>query len=222
MTRDVTLVVTSCGRPDLLNRTLNSFFSFNRYPVQTILIEDGSANPPSIEIPNLTYFANGKRQGQVYSIDRAYQEVKTPYIFHCEDDWEFYKSGFIESSLDILEKYSDILQVWIRAHDDTNGHPLTKLPQFDVQTAVYGYAPEGEIWNGFSWNPGLRRLSDYQRLGNFSRFQSTDRKSGTTEVNISSAYKNLGLHAAILPDPEGYVRHIGWGRSLEKIGGGVG
>jgi hypothetical protein len=39
---DVTLVLTSCGRQDLLERTLDSFFVYNTYPIREfIVIEDG-------------------------------------------------------------------------------------------------------------------------------------------------------------------------------------
>jgi hypothetical protein len=41
-TSDVTLVLTSCGRQDLLERTLDSFFVYNTYPIREfIVIEDG-------------------------------------------------------------------------------------------------------------------------------------------------------------------------------------
>ena len=39
---------------------------------------------------------NENRQGQIKSVDYAYSMVETPYIFHLEDDWEFYESYFIE------------------------------------------------------------------------------------------------------------------------------
>ena len=38
---DVTLFITSCGRPTLLRRTLESFVKYNRYPIkEVILCED--------------------------------------------------------------------------------------------------------------------------------------------------------------------------------------
>jgi hypothetical protein len=45
------------------------------------------------------------------SIDRAYADVTTPFIFHCEDDWRFFRSGFIEESLLLLEHFADISTV---------------------------------------------------------------------------------------------------------------
>lgn len=41
----VTVVITSYRRYDLLNKTLQSFFKFNTYPVEEIVIvEDGEYN----------------------------------------------------------------------------------------------------------------------------------------------------------------------------------
>jgi hypothetical protein len=212
---DVTLVVTSCGRADLLERTLESFFTLNTYPLaRTIIIEDGPANPPAFPVPDLTYIANEVRIGQVCSIDRAYSRVDTPYVLHWEDDWETYRDGFIGPSLEILERYPEILQVWLRAYDDTAGHPIVKLPQFNVPTMSTDWK-----WHGFSWNPGLRRMTDYRRLGGYSQFRH--RKSLGAELEISKVYRSLGYHAAILPEPKGYVRHTGDDRSLGGWWGGL-
>ena len=186
MNQDITLVITSCNRYDLLAKTLESFYSVNKYPMkEVIVVEDWD------------------REGQVKAIDKAYARVKTPYIFHCEEDWFFYEGGFIEKSLAILEKYPNILQVWIREHDDTNGHPVVKLPQFDCETMQNPWG----IWGGFSWNPGLRRLSDYKALGQpYSHFGQ--------EHLVSKAYSDMGFHAAITP--KGFVYHTGWSRGLPK------
>ena len=199
--QDITLVVTSCGRYDLLARTLDSLFAYSDLTfAEVILAEDWEG-----------------MSGQVRMIDKAYCRVKTPYIFHCEDDWEFYKRGFLGDSLEILEKYPDILQVWIRAHNDTNGHPIERRPEYDVPTMVYGF--EG-MWHGFAWNPGLRRLADYHRfyhrLGSYSSC-TQGFSSAQAESVIGSYYKDAGFRAAILPEVNGYARHIGGGgRGLKK------
>ena len=184
--------MTSSGRFDLLERTLRSLYRYTSEAfAAAIIVEDGLL----------------ARVGQVIAIDKAYAQVKTPYIFHCEDDWEFYRPGFIEASRDILERYKNILQVWLRAHRDTNQHPIARLEQFPFPTLATDYH-----WRGFSWNPGLRRLSDYQWLGSYaSRRQSTN---AATERWIGQLYCEQGFHAAILPEPGGYVRHLGHGRSV--------
>ena len=94
---NITFVLTSCGRYDLLRYTLKSFLQYNtHYPIEKyIIIEDGAYNNELGQVMNeypwMEWIVNGKRIGQIKSIDRAYSLVKTEYIFHCEDDWEFYR-----------------------------------------------------------------------------------------------------------------------------------
>ena len=38
--KEVTLVITSCGRFDLLKETLDSFFEYNTYPIKKIIITE--------------------------------------------------------------------------------------------------------------------------------------------------------------------------------------
>ena len=40
--KEVTVVLTSCNRPDLLEKTLDSFFKYNTYPITTFNIIDDS------------------------------------------------------------------------------------------------------------------------------------------------------------------------------------
>src|SRR5262245_59599823 len=103
---NVTAVITSCGRPDLLSVTIESFFKFNTYPCKLLVIEDGEFCNQKLSrkwnSPIVEWIATGRRVGQIAAVDYVYARVTTPYIFHCEDDWEFYESGFVESSLTIL------------------------------------------------------------------------------------------------------------------------
>ena len=58
---------------------------------------------------------NETRIGQIKSIDKAYKEVKTEYVFHCEDDWEFLREGFIEKSMEMLKEDPKIAVVGLRS-----------------------------------------------------------------------------------------------------------
>lgn len=214
MAAEVTLVVTSCGRPDLLMRTLESFIRYNTYPLADVVVIEDGPEPSWVRSfdfdQSQIYLATGERRGQLYAVDKAYSYVKTPYILHCEDDWEFYRPGFIEASLPILEKHNGILSVQLRAHGDTNGHPVepSGSPEFDLMALGY----KG-CWHGFAFNPGLRRLCDYQLAAPFTKFWNKPGHAGEEgEGAISQYYRELGFRVAILP--EGYVRHIGWGRSV--------
>ena len=226
----VTVVVTSCGRQDLLKTTLNSFLQYNTYPLEElIVIEDGNgARNEALmneyrEYP-FRWLATGEKVGQVAAIDIAYRCVHTEYIFHCEDDWEFTAPGFIEKSLNVMVRNPSILQVWLRALNDTNRHPLVDYRliagQVPYQLLRHHHdAGDWGKWHGFSWNPGLRRRRDYELLGSFASFDSTTtRETWRVESDVSAYYQRMGFYAAILADNngDGYVRHIGAGRRVSR------
>ena len=161
---DVTVVVTSCGRHDLLELMLASFRKFNSYAglADLIVIEDGAIGPVELcQRFGATLLVTGERVGQARAIDLAYARVTTPFIFHVEDDWEFYRSGFIENSRAVLSVDLSTVVVWLRAWSDTNDHPMSFMaPDDSFGVLSTGFAT---YWHGFTFNPGLRRLSDYQR-----------------------------------------------------------
>jgi hypothetical protein len=223
---DVTVVITSCGRQDLLERTIDTFLKFNTFPVARVLIVedgDGSGNA-RLERKyaglGFEWLATRHRVGQIAAIDAAYRLVKTKYIFHCEDDWEFIEAGFIEKSLAVLQSNERILQVALRALDDIHGHPLLAQPfaaaGVSYRLFKHSYdAPDGRTWHGFSFNPGLRRTADYLCLGTYGALDPLgEQRSEQVESEISRRYRERGMFAAILDEPAGYVRHLGAGRSV--------
>jgi hypothetical protein len=52
------------------------------------------------------------------SIENGVKYITTPYVFHCEDDWEFYCPGFIELSMKILQTNDRISQVLLRSYHE--------------------------------------------------------------------------------------------------------
>lgn len=203
---DITCVITSCGRLDLLRQTVDSLRKYYDFK-EWIIIEDGGKDLSDFASENVTIITNIPKLGQIRSIDKGYRLVKTTYIFHCEDDWEFYRGGFIEESLSILENYPSILQVHLRDQKDMNGHPIVNLKNtFDLVDTNYK-------WRGFSFNPGLRRLADYtpysKIVGNPSKTSSPK-----DEQKIGEYYFEKGYITAILKQPA--VRHIGQNQSTHK------
>jgi Glycosyl transferase family 2 len=221
----VTVVVTSCGRQDLLERTLQSFFRFNTFPIGgVIVVEDG---PEAVNAPlfprygdrNVVWLSTGQRVGQIVAIDFAYSLVDSEYIFHLEDDWEFYGGGFIEKSMALLQALPRCLQVYLRAPDDLNGQPL-RPPTQSATGLAYRQAEVGciNLWHGFSFNPGLRRTADYRLLARYSRHVRHDgTRPGAAEAQLSALYRAGGYYAVVLADNEGrgYVRHIGGDRHVD-------
>ena len=222
--RDVTVVVTACGRDDLLKETIESFVAFNTYPISEFIIVEDSGRPGVHEAyrqrlpwPVRTIY-NETNLGQIRSIDIAYSHVKTAYIFHCEDDWEFFKPGFIEKSLEILESDPMIFTVWLRPYDDTSGHPIEPEIRGNHRYMALNFA---NCWSGFTFNPGLRRMRDCARFLPYSRLEGLIPKGEKQsleigEVDLSIYHKLFGYRGAITLDPEGYARHIGWERHVKN------
>ena len=213
----VTLFITACNRPDLLKRTLESFIKYNTYPIEKCIITEDSDqtnnNDFAIELCPfpVEIIYNGKNMGHYYSIENGYSKITTEYIFHCEEDWEFFKPGFIEKSLEVLQKDSKVITVWLRRD---SGHPVEVENQGGyhyMETNYYG------VWHGFTLNPGLRRLSDYTKFAPWTESCKSYMWHGILdESSLSMFYHHNGYRGAILDDPEGFVRHIGWDRHIPR------
>jgi glycosyltransferase involved in cell wall biosynthesis len=214
----VSAVVTSCRRFDLLEETLRSFVEHNDYPLdELIVIEDSDdrgvyAVEPLLQGVKHRIILNGRNLGQIASIDKAYGEVKSDYIFHMEDDWLFTEGGFIERSIEVLEKEPQVILVTVRDDADMPRY-VCSLKTRQAATARYKLAfPELHfLWHTFTFNPGLRRTRDYQALpGGYT--------SVGDEASISRYYKAENREMAWLVG--GGVRHTGHARSTYGTGWG--
>ena len=227
----VTVVLTSCGRVDLLEKTLDSFFKFNTYPIERFIITEDSAQEEVFDAcdelnkkynNSLEFMFNENKLGQSKSIDKAYSTVTTKYVFHCEEDWEFYRHGFIEDSIRILSASEKILQAWIRQKNDRILNKISErvfeLNGMKVRAVLPASFSTGDFnedgtpmivrdYMGFSWNPGLKRMSDYRLLNN-------GYTGMVREHLVDHWYRDQGFIVVSLSvdDNDGYVKHIGWDR----------
>lgn len=217
--RGVSFVLTSCNRFDLLEETLISFFKHNTYPIEEYIIIEDSHNIDKLtevlaKFPDIdfTVLHNQPQVGQMKSVERAYSHVKTDYIFHCEDDWEFYRDGFIEDSFKVLDSDDKIVTIWLREQNDTNKHPIEPTlfeckeegRPYQIMMRNYGKHNNTELWHGFTFNPGLRRTKDYTLVAPIGDLDG--------ENAMSTVYHEHGFKAAIFET--GYVRHIGYHRGI--------
>ena len=210
---DVSLVVTSCGRLDLLERTLDSFFAMNTYPLaHAILVEDSGSASVHEKLKQqwgnrFELILNGQREGQVASIDKAYERVRTPLIFHCEDDWEFTRRGFMEESLSVLGADENLSQVWLRHFFEVTQYTYDTRISRTVDDVLYRHVHRrpGYNWFGFSFNPGLLRKSCYDLVAPYAGCGG--------ERRIGEALHKAGKISAVLE--EGAVTHIGQGRHVQ-------
>jgi hypothetical protein len=219
MPSNITIIVTSCDRHDLLRDTMYSFIQVHcggMRPDHCIVVEDGAAPVPQwlqidfnsygASLGSIEWFNNGFRRGQVASIDRTYSLVTTDYIFHLEDDWHFNEGDFMRESMEILEHYPEIIQVSLRG--DTGWHRLIESPPYPFRIAMPYW---GNDWGGLSWNPGLRRLSDYKRIGSYGCHAPYGTNGLAYEALLSRKYLDMGYRIADLGRP--IVSHTGGARS---------
>ena len=233
----VSFVMTACGRPDLMEKTLDSFFKFNTYPIERYIITEDSMDPEVFKEcerlntkkygNKLEFVFNNPKLGQSKSIDLAYGMIDTEYVFHCEEDWEFYDDEFIEQSLSILKADPQVLQAWIRPKSDKilndikpEIYEIAGVVVRDVlpkSFMVKGALPGGKDlivkdYMGFSWNPGLKRMSDYRLLKNGYSGISAEHMIDAFYRSHKNGYKVVSISEN---DEQGFVRHIGWGRRAD-------
>jgi len=208
---DVSIMITSCGRFDLLQRTLESLNKFNTYPIRKVYITEDSGKQdvfaclPEGWREHTKVYVNEPKLGQLASIDLAYSDIDTKWVFHCEDDWEFYRPGFIEDSMELLTEDPQALQVWLRsaAHDLAVHSPYVYLSDRKNIKDIFFYKVNSEKteWQGFSFNPGLRRMADYKQHAPYSQYSG--------EKNLSRLYAAENRYALILENDA--VLHTGFG-----------
>ncbi|MCY3769190.1 MAG: glycosyltransferase family 2 protein [Gammaproteobacteria bacterium] len=201
-----TVALTSCARFDLLERTLRSLLPLLDGPCQGVLIGEDSADRGVFDVISkvsgmgvpIEVIFNRRRLGICGNIDRIYSEVPTEWVFHCEDDWMFVRGGFISESFEILKANHTVSSVNLRAVSD--------LPSEYWRLTQDGYylANSGADYAGLHFNPGLRRMSDYHRIGPYRKLAVA-----AGEFDASRAYLAHGMQMASLLRPA--VEHIGWG-----------
>ena len=208
---NVTAILTSCGRFDLLRITLDSFFKFNTYDIPEFYIYEDSGLPLPQDLkddyPFIKWIEPAERTGQIAALDYLWHLVNTPYAFTMEDDWETLRSGFIEASMEILEAEPKVMQVWLIHPEPQNQHPITWGNKYGIMKAGNG------VYSGVRFNPSLKRKADYNIIAPFSQHTTFDpEKAWKSEATIAKIYTNLGFKAAILPQV--YIKHIGAGRHV--------
>lgn len=230
MNKDITLVMTACDRPDMTTQALRTFFEMNPNVIsKAILTEDSGKDQDYAEIKEIlrknvtdyTIFFNETNIGQIASIDQMYRLVDTPYIFHMEDDIEWYKPNFVQDSMTIFNNYDRLIggplftvggfrtdrpkQMWIKPHrleDET-----LNLGGIDCKLIRNGKTlhddPKGAInMGGFALTHGLRETSFCRMWGPYSMIPS---KLKTQEWDIGVKYRDAGFRS-IVPVGNGYCR----------------
>ena len=204
------MVITSCDRFDLLEATLESMAPWlDEFP-NKVIVEDSDKNPilfDRLRAEGFKIVVNGRRLGQMASIDVAYALCRTEFIFHCEDDWRFRRKPNVEAACHILRHGLDDGPVSVVCFRDTTGTKHAKRGVFEDRVlygSVFRYSFEHQYdFNYFSLNPGMLRRDLYQRYGPWQRYAN--------ERAIARMMR--GERRCIVREVPGNVVHIGRGRS---------
>jgi len=243
---DVTFFLTSCKRHDLLKICLESFVKHNTYPIEHgIIVEDSDQSLEWVReilpFKKLDLINTPGRQGQLANIDKYYPLIQTPYVFHCEDDFVFIRDSFIEHSKKILEADDCCINVWLTQYereweDHSKGH-RTIPPyhrQFKLDDLTFwnvNNIMDGEWGLGFTFQPSLHRVEDWERYGGYSAIIDhiapwCNKMDGAqVERNLCRHYIMEGFHTFMLAGPgdkeDGYVNTTGNDRHVKIVNKGT-
>lgn len=198
-----TVVVTSCGRFDLLDQTIASFtrcFDAEKIIVAEDSTDHAGARAFADRHAIVDLRINDPKLGQLRSIDQLYESVATPFVIHLEDDWEFSRAIDLEKIVAMLRTNPDVT-VALLAHREYAPHLERGARMMSAEGFNYKYfTPDTHpMWFSYSFNPSIARLDLWKEIGPFVKFE--------TEEKLSLALKKDGKRIALLWPPIGH--HIG-------------
>lgn len=223
---NISMCITSCGRPDLLKTSLESFYAVvDQEPQEVLIYEDSEAPKPEFlsddiwRTRNVRWISGKARMGQCFAIARLIQEAKHDYVFWSEEDWLWQKqiNPFMRESKAILDRFPWIVQVSLRG--PSGWHPLIErevngcvgfVDQYDAPRFLIAEPYWRGEWGGWSWNPGLRRRSTLVAILP-QVLASVGVKGLKHEGDLSKALLDQGYRIADLG--RAVVTHIGGNRS---------
>lgn len=207
MPHDITLCLTIGKRPQELRQTLQGLQALQALTdfAQVVAINDFGDEATSQAFQSLCpqgLLLNPGRQGHHKAVDTLYQHIRTPYVFHCEDDWAFDSLPDWAALKRLLQARPELTAVCLRKLQDFQLTPeeLARV-RFDEQQGLQlAYLhPLHEQWHGYTFNPHLARMDTYRALAPFARFGK--------ERHISRQFRSQGRHVAYLQ--AGHCQHIG-------------
>jgi GR25 family glycosyltransferase involved in LPS biosynthesis len=229
----VTFSITSCKRFDLFTQTINSvincFLDLSKID-EWICVDDNSSDEDRVKMKNMypffTFiFKTMGEKGHPQSMNIIRDMVKTPYLFHIEDDWKFFSPRrYISECLNVLgedvrigqclvnKNYSETERdVAIRGgsfHSTKSGlrffvHEMVVTDSQKINwLSKHGTAgPNCNYWPHFSFRPSLMRTRILKEIGKFNENISH------FEMDYASRYINKGYMSSFLENI--YCLHIG-------------
>jgi len=228
----VTFTITSCKRFDLFENTVNSFLNacIDLHLIDKwICVDDNSSDHDRDKMKKLYPFfeyvwKDETQKGHPRSMNIIRNMVKTPYIFHMEDDWKFFcRKTYISDCMEVLNSNTKVHQCLInKNYAETESdisiagglqtttigglryyiHEMVTTDEDKKKwTAKYGENNRHcNYWPHYSFRPSLFRKLVFE-LGEF------DENVAHFEMDYSGRYVKKGYMSAFL---EGiYCLHTG-------------
>ncbi len=216
----VTLSITTCKRYELFEKTVNSFLNhcidihlISRW----ICIDDNSSEQDRIKMRSKYPFFEFvwktiDQKGHASSMNMIKDMVDTPFLFHLEDDWQFYyKASYIQPCLHVLYNDSTLGQCLLNKNysetfEDVSIHggifqttPYGQRyyiheyqPDDSLFREKYGKCPSVAYWPHFSLRPGMNKMCVWKKIGTF------DDSSEHFELNYATRFMEEGFKTAFL------------------------
>jgi GR25 family glycosyltransferase involved in LPS biosynthesis len=231
--KTVTITMTTCKRFDLMQKTINSFLHCCLdldLIFDWIVIDDNSSEEDKKMMKELYpfityYFKTPEVKGHALSMNLILELVKTPYMFHLEDDWKFiYRDNYLTKCIQVVninEKFGQCLLN--RAYSEdlvVNANLITGYPRYDNKIKYYihehvlgptmndianKYIKNGYsncvYWPNYSLRPGITKLSVLREIGKFNT------SAQHFEMEYAERYSNKKYRTCYLPNI--YCIHIG-------------
>jgi len=196
----ITVVITSAGRKEYLVPTLESMRKHLKYDgkIYWYIIDDLPDSKETREFIKNSNFdltiLNSKNKGLGYSLNKIYSEIKTKYVFHCEDDWLFMRDVPLNKTINLFEK-NKLSQLILnkKSFNERRIDPENKQIINGKKFAIY---------NGFSFNPHLTTINIFRKFMPFSY-------AYTEEVWSMKYRQNKLISGIYFEDNNLFIKHLG-------------
>ena len=205
---DTTTFILSCNRLQVLDETIKSFLETRDFVTKMVIVDD-SAEQGVFEtlVEQYGSFCDvvcfPKNRSQWWAMDFMVSWCDTDYIFYLEDDWKLLKSGYLDASKQILQKYRDIGTVDISwrtfENEGIDSYDRTLIDNQFYYKKLWRISDYHLQWYGWIGSPNLKRRDDLILLGRVEKWHN--------EWNIDRRFLGLGFKAVFLNGE--YARHLG-------------
>jgi GR25 family glycosyltransferase involved in LPS biosynthesis len=228
----ITFTITTCKRLDLFEKTINSFLNCctDLHKIDTWLcVDDNSSEEDRKAMRTLYpffefYMKSPDEKGHPTSMNIIRSKVRTPYIFHMEDDWKFFaQKPYISMCLDVLGQDVLLGQCLVNRNYAETAKDCASIIGGIFKITTYGtryfvhencendeqyenfYNRHGRgvncaYWKHFSFRPSLLRKGVLDQLGEYSNMPNF-------EMDYSERYYRSGYRSAFLDSV--YCLHTG-------------